>query len=287
MYEAHFGLTRRPFAMTADPEFLFWSESHALALSMLRYGVTSRSPVTLLTGGVGTGKTTLLRALLGELDGEIRVGLVNNVQEGRGDLLDWILLAMDEPTQEAAYVARLRHFQDRLIEVYGEGARTLLVFDEAQNLGPASLEELRMLSNINADGDELLQIVLVGQPGLRETLSRPEMAQLLQRVGADFHLESLSPEDVEAYLARRLELAGARAPIFTEGAARAIAGATGGIPRLVNSLADLALVHCASHGRREVSADSVTGLLDTLHGSGIFTQFAPAARRPAVVAGRG
>jgi len=273
MYEDFYGLSERPFRMTADPDFLFWSEMHGLAYTMLRYGVTSRAPITVITGEVGTGKTTLIRHLMNDLPEDVVVGLVSNMQEGRGDLLDWVMLSLDQPIEDASYMRNFQRFQERLIETYAEGKRTILIFDEAQNMGMTSLEELRMLSNINADKDDLLQIVLIGQPQLRERLHRPELTQLLQRVAADYHMGALDPGETCRYIQHRVEVAGGTRAIFPEATCHAIHAATDGVPRLINSLCDFCLVYGYSCGEEVIRQETVHDFLTGARQVGIFASF--------------
>jgi type II secretory pathway predicted ATPase ExeA len=182
MYEAFYGLKCRPFLMVPDPEFLYWSDTHRLAITMLRYGLVSRAPITVITGGIGTGKTTLIRHLMAEIPEDLTLGLISNMQRGRGDLLHWAMLALEQEVRDEQYVQTFMRFQDVLIARYAEGRRVALIIDEAQNLAVSQLEELRMLSNINTEKDEILQLILVGQLKLRELLGRPDLEQLKQRI---------------------------------------------------------------------------------------------------------
>ncbi len=283
MYEAFYELHQRPFLMTADPDFLFWSNTHSLAFTMLRYGVTSRAPLTVITGEIGSGKTTLLRHLINELPEDVVVGLVSNMQEGRGDLLHWVMLSFDQAFEDDTYVRNFQRFQDFLIENYANGKRSILIFDEAQNMSPSSLEELRMLSNINADKDELLQIILVGQPQLRALLKQPELVQVVQRIAADFHIDALGAEDVADYIEHRLALAGATWQIFPRRTAELIHEATGGIPRLINSLCDLCLVYGFSDDQKTITEEVLRDFLAGVEKHGIFAKFKPLGRSPVLV----
>ena len=274
MYEEFYGLQERPFTTVPDPQFLYWSEAHQMAFAVLYYGVVTRAPITVITGEIGAGKTTLLRRLLAEIPEEITVGLVSNMKEGRGELLQWVMMALGQEFDgDEPYVTLFKRFQDFVIDAYARGQRVVLIVDEAQNLGAAALEELRMFSNINADKDELLQLILVGQPQLRELLNRPELAQFAQRVSADFHLEPLSREDTVRYIGRRLEVAGASWKIFPDDVCEMICDATGGVPRLVNILCDLCLVYGFADNRREIGADLLYEILASTRRRGIFGQF--------------
>ena len=214
-------MTERPFTLLPDPDFLYWSESHTRAYTMLEYGMLTHAPITVITGEIGAGKTTLLRHLLRSLPEDFTVGLISNAQGNRGELLHWVLMALGVPTDsDATYVQLFAKFQDFLIEEYASGRRTMLIFDEAQNLSIETLEELRMFSNINADKDELLQLVLVGQPELRDLIAQPRLTQFAQRVAAEYHLPGMSAASVAAYIDHRLKVAGATREIFTPAAAR-------------------------------------------------------------------
>lgn len=284
MYEDFYKLDRRPFLTVPDPEFLYWSNSHLMAFTMLRFGIMSRAPLTVITGEIGAGKTTLLRQLLNEVPGDISVGLVSNMQAGRGELLHWVMTALGEKLHDnEPYVSLFKRFQDFVIEAYATGKRVVLIFDEAQNLDVSSLEELRMLTNINADSDELLQLILVGQPQLRDLLARPELVQFSQRISSDFHLNCLSKSEVSYYIARRLQLAGSQWEIFSPGASDVIYEATGGVPRLINILCDLCLVYGFSGEHRTVEPDMVFDFLSSAERQGIYTQFKRVKRAPKLV----
>jgi type II secretory pathway predicted ATPase ExeA len=254
LYTAHFGLRERPFSLVPDPDFLYWSPSHKRAFAMLEYGILTRAPITLITGEVGAGKTTLLHHLLKSIEQDVRVGLISNAQGGRGELLRWVLLSLGQPAMpEQTYVDLFGQFQRHLIDEYAAGRRVILIFDEAQNLSRESLEELRMFTNINANKDELLQLVLVGQPELREIVSRPDLSQFAQRVAASFHLTAMDLGMVQGYVTHRLKVAGATRLIFQAPAVEQVYHATRGVPRLVNKLCDLAMVYSFTKGLHQVS----------------------------------
>lgn len=263
IYTDHFGLTMRPFALLPDPDFLFWSPGHRRAFAMLEYGLLTRAPITLITGDVGAGKTTLLHHLLRGLPGDLRIGLVANPSGDREDLLRFVLSAFDQPSAPGGtYVDLFNQLQSYLIAEYAEGRRVVLVFDEAQSLSPAALEELRMLTNINRGQDELLQLVLLGQPELLARLRAPEMSQFAQRVAAAFHLRPMGAREVAAYIRHRMAVAGAVRPVFRPEALAAIADITRGVPRLVNQLCDLALVYAFTAGRKTVGAGVIADVLN-------------------------
>ena len=263
LYLGHFGLAERPFSLLPDPDFLFWSPAHRRAHAILEYGVLTRAPITLITGEVGAGKTTLVHHLMRGLGDDVQVGLIANAQGSRGDLLRWVAMALGQPADpQATYVDLFAAFQRHLIAQYAAGRRVVLIFDEAQNLDRAMLEELRMLTNINSGKDELVQLILVGQPELRTIVRRPDMAQFAQRVAASFHLPAMDAKTLIAYVRHRLQVAGGRPGIFSADALRLIHEATGGVPRLVNQLCDLSLVYTYAQNRLTVTRRGVQRVLD-------------------------
>ena len=263
MYAGFFGLSKRPFTLVPDPDFLFWSAQHRRAFAVLEFGVMSRAPITLITGDVGAGKTTLVHALLARMTDEVRVGLISNAQGDRGELLQWAMNALGMDLHESeSYVQMFRRLQDQLIEDYAAGRRVILIFDEAQNLSKRGLEELRMFTNINSNQDELLQLILVGQPELRATIQAPDMRQLAQRVAANFHLEGLDEANTAEFIAHRLRLAGGTGEEFSAEAAALVFRVTLGVPRLVNQLCDLAMLYAWSDNETAVSRDVVQRVLD-------------------------
>lgn len=281
LYTEHFGLSERPFSLVPDPDFLFWSPPHQRAYAMLEYGIMTRAPITLITGEVGAGKTTLLHHLLKTVPDDVRIGLIANAHGDRGELLRWVLLALEQPTETGAtYVDLFGQFQSFLIGEYAAGRRVILIFDEAQNLSRESLEELRMFTNINSNKDELLQLVLVGQPELRDIVRRSDLTQFAQRVSASFHLSAMDAPMMRSYIAHRLRVAGAAHEIFARSAADLIHEATGGVPRLVNQLCDLSLVYAFTKNQQRVLRLTVQQVLD----DGVFfaggLQVAKAPEKP-------
>lgn len=283
MYEAFYKLRSRPFLTVPDPDFLFWTDTHSLAFTMLRYGIMSRAPITVITGDIGAGKTTLLRQLLRDVPSDLIVGLVSNMQAGRGQLLHWVMMALGDKSGDLPYVTLFSQFQEFLIEAYANNQRVVLIFDEAQNLSPEQLEELRMLSNINADKDELLQLVLVGQPQLRELLARPDLVQFAQRISADFHLTTMSASEVTAYIEHRLAVSGSEWRIFPDRTCQLIHLATHGVPRLVNILCDLCLVYGFSADKKVIEEPLLREFLGSAQRRGIYQQFAPLPEGPTLV----
>jgi type II secretory pathway predicted ATPase ExeA len=263
IYTGFFGLTERPFSLVPDPDFLFWSPAHKRAYAMLEYGIVTCAPITLITGEVGAGKTTLMHQMLRSVGDEVQIGLIANAHGDRGELLRWVLLALgQEARADETYVDLFGRFQEYLIDQYAQGKRVVLIFDEAQNLSRESLEELRMFTNINANKDELLQLVLVGQPELRDMIRRPDLRQFAQRVSSAFHLGPMDLRTVRSYISHRLKVAGATTEIFHLSARDLIFEATGGVPRLVNQLSDLSMVYAFTKENKTVTRLTVQQVLD-------------------------
>lgn len=267
LYMEFFGFSERPFTLLPDPDFLFWSRAHRRAFSVLEYGVLTRAPITVVTGEVGVGKTTLVQKLLQSLEDDITLGLISNAQGGRGELLQWVLNALGVETDlSAAYVTLFQQLQDFVIEEYAAGRRVILLIDEAQNLSVEGLEELRMLTNINSNKDELLQLILVGQPELRQMVMRPELRQFAQRVTATYHIAALDRAAIAGYIQHRLTHVGGTGAEFTAEAIDLVHQHSHGIPRLVNKMCDFAMVYAATEERRIVDAAIIEEVLE----DGIF-----------------
>ena len=243
MYEAFYGLNKTPFSILPDPDFLYFGRRHAYAYAMMEFGIKSKAGFIVISGEIGCGKTTLIRHLLNNLSPNLNVGLVYNTHREIANLLEWIMLALGLPYEGMSGVALFDAFQRFLIEQHGLGKGVLLIVDEAQNLSPSALESLRMLSNINADKSLLLQIMLVGQPQLKELLTRPDLMQFSQRVEFDFHIKPFEAADVQKYIQHRLAVAGRKTPLFTPDACVRIAEASQLIPRRINILCNTALIY--------------------------------------------
>ena len=267
LYLEYFGFNERPFTLLPDPDFLFWSRSHRRAFSVLEFGVITRAPITVVTGEVGSGKTTLIQKLLQTLDNDITLGLISNAQGGRGELLQWVLNSLGiQADLNGAYVSMFQQLQDFVIEEYAAGRRVILLIDEAQNLSIEGLEELRMLTNINSNKDELLHLILVGQTELREMIMRPELKQFAQRVTATYHIKALDRAAVSGYILHRLSHVGGTGAEFTSEAIDMVHEYSRGIPRLVNKICDFAMVYAATEERKTVDAAIVEEVLE----DGIF-----------------
>ena len=229
MYEAFYELRGKPFTILPDPDMIYWGRMHSMAFTMLEFGVMNNAGFTVITGEIGSGKTTLVRHLLKRLPTNISVGLISNSPQGRQELLQWIMMSLNRPF-EGDYPTLFKRLQDYLHGQVAGGRRTLLIIDEGQNLEPEALEHLRMISNINADHHQILQLILVGQPQLRDLLRSPQLHQFAQRISSDFHLQSLGPREVVNYIAFRLQAVGGPRPpraLFTLEACNLIAQASG------------------------------------------------------------
>lgn len=262
LYTDHFNFRERPFSLLPDPDFLFWSNAHTRAFAILEYGLVTRAPLTVVTGEVGTGKTTLVQALLKNIDEDFTVGLVSNAQGGRGDLLRWVLSALNVKTEASSdYVALFESFQNFVIEEYAAGRVVVLIIDEAQNLTHETLEELRMLTNINSNKDEVVQFILLGQPELRTRITDPSLRQFAQRVTATFHIDPMDLQTTRYYICHRLLHVGGTGREISPQAMRLIFETAQGIPRMVNKICDLALVYTASAGQKMVSLTTIKELI--------------------------
>jgi type II secretory pathway predicted ATPase ExeA len=258
MFESFYGLKEDPFSIRPDPAFLLLTRQHQRALSVLQYGLEARAGFTVVTGAVGTGKTTLIRRLFQMIDKQYTTGLVSNAQDDSfEELLQWILLAFGLEYKGKSKVELYETFTDFLVEERVNDRSVALVIDEAQHLGPRTLEQLRMLSNVNADKEDLLQMILVGQPGLRDLLLRQELFQFAQRIIADCHLEPLDAEETDHYVRHRIEVAGGKRTLFTVEALNLVWKYTGGVPRLINTLCGMALVFGFADQQAHIDGDLV------------------------------
>ncbi len=256
MYTSFFGLNEKPFSITPDPRYLFLSERHAEALAHLLYGVTESGGFIQLTGEVGTGKTTIVRSLLEQMPPDTRVALVLNPRLTPHEFLLAICEELRLPLdleQRGSMKAIVDALNQRLLDAHAEGQRVVLIVDEAQNLSPDVLEQIRLLTNLETAKQKLLQIILIGQPELRHLLARTDLRQLAQRITGRYHLEPLDRAETRAYISHRLRVAGGGAEIFTAPAATAIHRAAHGIPRLINVICDRALLGAFSRERPRVN----------------------------------
>jgi general secretion pathway protein A len=256
MYLIHFGFTEWPFSNTPDPRFVYLSSRHEEALAHLLYGVRERGGFVQLTGEVGTGKTTTCRYLLSQLPEGVDVALVLNPMLTPEELLASVCdeLGAAYPPQTSTRKAFVDALYRHLLAAHARGRRTVLIVDEAQNLSPDALEQLRLLTNLETATDKLLQIILIGQPELTALLARTQLRQVAQRITARYHLLPFAERDTRAYIARRLQIAGQGLNVFEPAAVLAVHRASRGVPRLINVICDRALLGAFAEGRRTVSA---------------------------------
>lgn len=256
MYEEFYGLKERPFTLIPDPDYLYLSPQHKLAKAYLEYGISQRVGFVVLTGEIGAGKTTLIKALIKNYSGNHRLGVLYQTSVGAEDLLELLLIEFEVRGRFTSRAARLAAFNQFLLTAYSRREHVVLMVDEAQNLGPEALEELRLLSNLQAGKDPLLQVILVGQSGLREKLKHPALRQLAQRIAVHYHLRPLERLETKEYILFRIHRAGGSG-IFNEAALDRIYEYTRGVPRRINAWCDLAMVAGFAEGRHEIDADFI------------------------------
>ena len=260
MYLAFFGIAEKPFAITPDPRYLYLGRQHADALAHLVYGIKDAGGFIQLTGEVGTGKTTTIRSLLARVPKNAEIALIINPRLSPLDFLQTICEELgvgvpDDALRNAKeLVDQLNHY---LLRAHAAGRRVVLIVDEAQNLTVEVLEQVRLLTNLETESQKLLQIILIGQPELRELLGRNDLRQLAQRITARFHLQPLAREDTFAYVRHRLRVAGATSEIFSRAALREVHRLSGGVPRVINIVCDRALLGAYTEDQHEVSATLV------------------------------
>jgi general secretion pathway protein A len=271
MYERFYQLRERPFALSPDPEYLYPSRVHQEALSYLRYGLETQAGFVVITGEIGSGKTTLLQTLLRNLDSQTTVGrIVNTLLEPR-ELLETIMIDFGLDPGGRSKPLLLRDLAQYLVDQRLAGRLVLLVIDEAQNLSLAALEELRMLSNLETEKSKLMQVVLVGQPNLRDKLNAPELEQLRQRITVSYHLPPLDADETLHYINHRLRRAALGAPLeFPVEATSLIHTRSRGVPRVINVICDAALVFGYAEERRQVDRSLIVDVLGELESTGIL-----------------
>jgi general secretion pathway protein A len=257
MYEKYYGLRANPFALIPDPAYLYLGSSHRFALTLLDYALQQGSGFALVSGEIGSGKTTIIRHVLGRVNKTLRIGLLTNVHPGMGPMLPWLLQSLEVRAERPEASELYRAFASYLWREHQAGRRVVLIIDEAQNLSAEGLEELRVLSNVNTGEALLLQTILVGQPELRSTLKEQRMRQLAQRIAIDYHITALQKHETHAYIRHRLSVAGGNVDLIAAEARELIHAQARGVPRLINQICDTALVYgfgeqCASIGARIV-----------------------------------
>jgi len=269
MYESFFALKQKPFSVTSNPSFLFLSQRHREALAHLTYGIRERVGFIEITGEIGTGKTTICRALLNQLDEKTKTAFIFNSNLSELQLMQTIIEDLGIKTAQKSKGALFSELNRFLIEQLAFGNNVVLIIDEAQNLSLRLLEQVRMLSNLESENEKLLQIVLVGQPELREKLNSPSLRQLRQRIAVRYHIEALNQDEVALYITHRLGLAGANggAPIFDAEAIEEIYRYSKGIPRLINMVCNRALLTGFVREERCISDEIIKRSIDELEGT--------------------
>ncbi len=272
MYTKFYNLKEKPFSLTPDSAYLYLSRQHEMALTMLTYGVQSSTGVTVISGEVGSGKTTLIRKILDDMEGDITVGLISNAHSKFGELMHWVLSAFGIKTDKKDKVDLYQMFNAFLISEYAKNNKIILIIDEAQNLSIDTLEELRLLCNINFGKHYVLQLILVGQPELLEKMQRHELRQMAQRVSVDFKLKALGYKETKAYISHRFAVAGADVDveIIDKYAVAAIYYHSGGIPRLINMLCDYAMVYGFAEEQHTIDLSLMLSVIEDKLRGGIF-----------------
>jgi general secretion pathway protein A len=262
MYEKFFGLNEKPFQILSDPAYLFMSKTHESAYTYLEYGILENKGFVVITGEIGSGKTTLINYLLEKIEGKFQTALINNTLVKPGNLIKMLCQDFEIDIRGLDESDLLMAFYQFLVRQYSERKRVILIIDEAQNLSVDSLEEIRMLSNFELDKQPLFQVILVGQPQLRFKLRQRSLEQLAQRVSVHYHISGLSQDEVKTYIQYRLQVAGAKnLDIFIQEALEAIYIFSRGIPRLINILCDTALVYAFADGLEQVNREIIESII--------------------------
>jgi general secretion pathway protein A len=261
MYEAFFGFKEKPFGIVPNPDYLYFSPKHKEALTYLEYGLMDNVGTILLTGEVGIGKTTLIRFVINNFCGDIVTPVIYNTNLNPEQLIETILQSLLLPVEKVSKANNFERLNQYLIEQIEQGKRVVLTIDEAQNLPYDTLEEVRMLSNLQNDNQMLLQVLLVGQPELRTRIQKPELAQLAQRIAVNFHLEGLEQAETLAYIQHRLSVAGREDSLFTNEALMQIYQASKGIPRNINLICDSALVYGFGYEMQSIGTEVIDQVL--------------------------
>jgi general secretion pathway protein A len=278
MYLSFYGLTEKPFSITPDPRYLYLGGRHAEALAHLVYGITEAGGFVQLTGEVGTGKTTVIRSLLAKQPDNTEIALVLNPRMNSSEFIATLCaeLGIFLPDRAVGSEKELIDILNRyLLKAHAQGKRVVLIVDEAQNLTPELLEQVRLLTNLETETQKLLQIILIGQPELRDMLARNDLRQLAQRITGRYHLDPLSRDEAAAYVRHRLRIAGATVEIFTSGALAELYRVSGGIPRLLNIIGDRALLGGYSADQHVITASLIRRAASEVSGRRITPRWLP------------
>ncbi len=272
MYESFYGMKEKTFNLNPDPDYLYMSQGHEKVYTHLEYAICENKGFVVITGEIGSGKTTLINYLLYNLQLDIQIGLVNNTNIAPSQFLRMICQEYELDVSGRDKVEAMEIFQDFLIKKFTDNNRVLLIIDEAQNLSPKTMEEIRMLSNLETEKNHLIQIILVGQPELKYKLQRKDLQQFAQRVTVHCHLDGLSRKEVGEYIQHRLKVGEAKNPdLFHNEAIEVIYKNSGGIPRLINILCDTSLVYGYADGLKIINKKVVENVVKERKESGIFS----------------
>jgi len=272
MYESFYGLKEKPFNLLPDPDYLYMSQGHENAYTHLEYAVAENKGFAVITGEIGSGKTTLINFLLGKIQQNIRVGLINTTHVSPTHFIKMICQEYELKVDSRDKAEVLDLFHGFLLSQFSERKRVILIIDEAQNLTPKTMEEIRMLSNLEAEKHHLIQIILVGQPGLRKKLQLKDLEQFAQRVAVHCHLDALNRGEIGEFIRYRLRVGGMENPnIFDKGAIEAIWRYSRGIPRLINILCDTALVYGYADELKVIDKKIIENVINGRDAGGLFS----------------
>ncbi|MCP3871805.1 MAG: AAA family ATPase [Desulfobacteraceae bacterium] len=273
MYTEFYGFKEKPFNLVPNPSYLFLSDRHQNALTFLEYGLTEKVGFVMLTGEIGMGKTTLVRYLLNQIESDMDVAVIFNTNVQSNELISLILAEFEIKHEDGISKSKaLEALFAFLIKKYAAGRKVLLIIDEAQNLSEEALEEIRMMSNLQTDEEMLLQIMIVGQPELKNKIIDPKLEQFAQRIAVSYHLSAMNLEETEEYVEHRIEKAGGPQNLFSSDAINKIFEASTGIPRTINLLSDAALVYGYADEKKEIDVDTINSVVEDKGGMGVFTK---------------
>ena len=274
MYEEFYAMQEKPFDLLPDPDFLYMSSGHDTAYTHLRYAIQENKGFVVISGEIGCGKTTLINYLLRQLPEDLRVGVISHTDVNPELFFKLICRKFELDHEGLDKGEMIAVFQDFLIASHQENKRVTLIIDEAQNLPDKTIEEIRMLSNLEAEKEHLVQIILVGQPELSQKLRQPHLEQFIQRVTVHYHLERLNQDEIKEYIHHRLRVAGCPtyATLFSDAATASIWEASQGIPRMINYICDMALVHGYADGQATIDENIIEAVLTSRRESDLFDE---------------